>query len=208
MELIVYKGVLSNNRVAAIKRLNEANQGEGEFLAKVSIIGRINHMNLIEMWGYCAEGKHRLLVYEYMEHGSLAKNLSAKTLNWEKRFKIAMGTAKGQAYLHEDCLEWILHCDIKPHNILLNSTYQPKVADFGLSKLQNRDVLKNSSFSKIRGTRGYMALEWVFNLLITFKVDVYSYGIVVLEMVTEKGPSRSVHAIDDGRQSTKGWLRG
>ena len=73
MDLIVYKGVSSNNRVAAIKRLNEANQGEGEFLAKVSIIGRINHMNLIEMWGYCAEGKHRLLVYEYMEHGSLAK---------------------------------------------------------------------------------------------------------------------------------------
>ena len=70
---IVYKGVLPDNRVAAIKRLNEANQGEGEFLAEVSIVGRINHMNLIEMWGYCAEGKHRLLVYEYMEHGSLAK---------------------------------------------------------------------------------------------------------------------------------------
>ncbi|XP_030931774.1 putative receptor protein kinase ZmPK1 [Quercus lobata] len=195
---IVYKGVLPDSRVAAIKRLNEANQGEGEFLAEVSVIGRINHMNLIEMWGYCAEGKHRLLVYEYMEHGSLAKNLSTKTLNWEKRFKIAMGTAKGLAYLHEDCLEWILHCDVKPHNILLDSTYQPKVADFGLSKLQNRGVLKNSSFSKIRGTRGYMAPEWVFNLPITSKVDVYSYGIVVLEIVTGKGPSRSVHAIDDG----------
>ena len=89
-------------------------------------------MNLIKMWGYCAEGKHKLLVYEYMEHGSLAKNLSAKTLNWEKRFKIAMGTTKGLAYLHEDCLEWILHCDVKSHNILLDSTCQLKVADFGL----------------------------------------------------------------------------
>ncbi|KAK4599308.1 hypothetical protein RGQ29_009395 [Quercus rubra] len=195
---IVYKGVLSDNRVAAIKHLNEASQGEGEFLAEVTIIGRINHMNLIEMWGYCTEGKHRLLVYEYMEHGSLADNLSANVLDWEKRFKIIMGTAKGLAYLHEDCLDWILHCDVKPQNILLDSTYQPKVADFGLSKLQNRSVLKNSSFSKIRGTRGYMAPEWVFNLPITSKVDVYSYGIVVLEMVTGKDPSRSVHAIDDG----------
>ena len=195
---IVYKGVLSDNRVAAIKHLNEASQGEGEFLAEVTIIGRINHMNLIEMWGYCTEGKHRLLVYEYMEHGSLADNLSANVLDWEKRFKIIMGTAKGLAYLHEDCLDWILHCDVKPQNILLDSTYQPKVADFGLSKLQNRSVLKNSSFSKIRGTRGYMAPEWVFNLPITSKVDVYNYGIVVLEMVTGKDPSRSVHAIDDG----------
>ena len=195
---IVYKGVLSDNRVAAIKHLNEASQGEGEFLAEVTIIGRINHMNLIEMWGYCTEGKHRLLVYEYMEHGSLADNLSANVLDWEKRFKIIMGTAKGLAYLHEDCLDWILHCDVKPQNILLDSTYQPKVADFGLSKLQNRSVLKNSSFSKIRGTRGYLAPEWVFNLPITSKVDVYSYGIVVLEMVTGKDPSRSVHAMDDG----------
>ena len=195
---IVYKGVLSDNRVAAIKHLNEASQGEGEFLAEVTIIGRINHMNLIEMWGYCTEGKHRLLVYEYMEHGSVADNLSANVLDWEKRFKIIMGTAKGLAYLHEDCLDWILHCDVKPQNILLDSTYQPKVADFGLSKLQNRSVLKNSSFSKIRGTRGYLAPEWVFNLPITSKVDVYNYGIVVLEMVTGKDPSRSVHAIDDG----------
>uniref|UniRef100_A0A7N2N795 Receptor-like serine/threonine-protein kinase n=1 Tax=Quercus lobata TaxID=97700 RepID=A0A7N2N795_QUELO len=198
---IVYKGVLSDKRVAAIKLLKEASQGEGEFLAEVTIIGRINHMNLIEMWGYCAEGKYRLLVYEYMEHGSLADNLSANVLDWKKRFKIVVGTAKGLAYLHEDCLDWILHCDIKPQNILLDSTYQPKVADFGLSKLQNRDVLKNSSFSNIRGTRDYMAPEWIFNLPITSKVDVYSYGIVVLEMVTGKGPSRSVHAIDDGGEA-------
>ena len=78
---VVYKGVLSDKRVATIKCLNESNQGEGEFLAEVSIIGRINHMNLIEMWGYCAERKHRLLVYKYMEHGSLADNLSANSLD-------------------------------------------------------------------------------------------------------------------------------
>lgn len=198
---IVYKGVLSENRVAAIKRLNETNQGEGEFLAEVSIIGRINHMNLIELWGFCAEGNHRLLVYEYMEHGSLAQNLSSNALDWEKRFKIAVGTAKGLAYLHEECLEWVLHCDVKPHNILLDSNYQLKVADFGLSKLQKRGDLKNSSFSRIRGTRGYMAPEWVLDQPITSKVDVYSFGIVVLEMVTRKGPTKSVHALDGGGET-------
>ena len=86
-------------------------------------------------------------------------------------------------------------------NILLDSTYQPKVADFGLSKLQNRGVLKNSSFSRMRGTRGYMAPDWVFNMPITSKVDVYSYGIVVLEMVTGKSPSRNVHAKNDGGEA-------
>ncbi|KAF2299249.1 hypothetical protein GH714_031115 [Hevea brasiliensis] len=124
-----------------------------------------------------------------MEHGSLADNLSSNTLNWQNRLAIALGTAKGLSYLHEECLEWILHCDIKPQNILLDADYEPKVADFGLSKLFNRGGLNNSSFSRIRGTRGYMAPEWVYNLPITSKVDIYSYGIVVLEMVTGKSPT-------------------
>ncbi|XP_014516009.1 putative receptor protein kinase ZmPK1 [Vigna radiata var. radiata] len=191
----VYKGVLEDNQVVAIKRLHEvANQGESEFLAEVSIIGRLNHMNLICMLGYCAEGKHRLLVYEYMENGSLAQNLSSDSnvLGWSKRYNIALGTARGLAYLHEECLEWILHCDIKPQNILLDSDYKPKVGDFGMSKLLNRNNLNNSSFSRIRGTRGYMAPEWVFNLPITSKVDVYSYGIVVLEMITGRSPTTGV----------------
>ncbi|KAK4268028.1 hypothetical protein QN277_024735 [Acacia crassicarpa] len=203
----VYKGVLKDGRVAAIKRLHEANQIESEFLAEVNIIGRLNHMNLIEMWGYCAEGKYRMLIYEYMENGSLAENLeSKKSLDWRKRYEIALGTARGLAYLHEECLEWVLHCDIKPQNILLDSEYKPKVADFGLSKLQNRNNLNNPSFSRIRGTRGYMAPEWVFNLPITSKVDVYSYGIVVLEMITGKsltvdGPDHSHH------ESLVKWVR-
>ncbi|XP_059631083.1 putative receptor protein kinase ZmPK1 [Cornus florida] len=194
---VVYKGTLSDNRVAAIKRLTKANQGEEEFLAEVSTIGRLNHMNLIETWGYCVEGKHRLLVYEYMEHGSLAENITSNTLDWKKRFEIALGTAKGLAYLHEECLEWVLHCDVKPQNILLDSNYEPKVADFGLSKLFNRGSIGNSSFSRIRGTRGYMAPEWVYNLPITSKVDVYSYGVVVLEMITGRSPTGTVHAMDD-----------
>ncbi|KAF8410128.1 hypothetical protein HHK36_002650 [Tetracentron sinense] len=197
---VVYKGVFLDGRVAAIKRLDGANQGEGEFLAEVGTIGRINHMNLIEMWGYCAEGKHRLLVYEYMERGSLAENLSSEELDWKKRFEIAVGTARGLAYLHEECLEWVLHCDIKPQNILLDANYKPKVADFGLSKLLNRGDLDISGFSRIRGTRGYMAPEWLFNLPITSKVDVYSYGIVVLEMVTGKSTT-GLHVVEDGGEA-------
>ncbi|KAK7410067.1 hypothetical protein VNO78_00553 [Psophocarpus tetragonolobus] len=188
---VVYKGVLWDKRVAAVKRLKDANQGEEEFLAEVSSIGMLNHMNLIHVWGYCAEGKHRLVVYEYMEHGSLAKNMESNALDWTKRFDIALGTARGLAYIHEECLEWILHCDVKPQNILLDANYHPKVADFGLSKLRNRnDTSTRSSFSMIRGTRGYMAPEWVFNLPITAKVDVYSYGIVVLEMITGRSATK------------------
>ncbi|KAF2286775.1 hypothetical protein GH714_030267 [Hevea brasiliensis] len=209
----VYKGTLPDNRIAAIKRLNIANQGEAEFLTEVSTIGKINHMNLIEMWGYCAERKHRLLVYEYMEHGSLAEKLSSRAVDWRKRFHIALGTAKGLAYLHEECLEWVLHCDVKPQNILLDSNYQPKVSDFGLAKLRNRlgDDLKYSRFSRIRGTRGYMAPEWVFNLPITSKVDVYSYGIVMLEMVTGKSPAMGgTSNSGEGKELERGlvtWVR-
>ena len=195
---VEYNGVLLDQRVAAVKRLKDANQGEEEFLAEVSCIGRLNHMNLIEMWGYCAEGKHRLLVYEYMEHGSLAKNIESNALDWTKRFDIALGTARCLAYLHEECLEWILHCDVKPQNILLDSNYHPKVADFGLSKLRNRNETTYSSFSTKRGTRGYMAPEWIFNLPITSKVDVYSYGIVVLEMVTGRSITKDIEATDNG----------
>lgn len=213
---VVCKGVLSDQRVAAVKKLREANQGEEEFLAEVSSIGRLNHMNLIEVWGYCAEGKHRLLVYEYMEHGSLAENITNNRLDWTKRFNIALGIAKGLAYIHEECLEWILHCDVKPQNILLDSNYQPKVADFGLSKLRNRNDAKYSSFSRIRGTRGYMAPEWVFNLPITSKVDVFSYGVVILEMVTGKSVTKGIvtDTTDNGVEIKKerhlglvAWLR-
>ncbi|KAJ0668176.1 putative protein kinase RLK-Pelle-SD-2b family [Helianthus annuus] len=188
---VVYKGILSDNRLAAIKCLKESdsNQGDTEFLAEVSTLGRLNHMNLINIWGYCADGKHRILVYEYMENGSLAENLHSKKLDWDKRFEVAVCTAKGLAYLHEECLEWVLHCDVKPQNILLDHDYSPKVADFGLSKFLDRDGRGNSEFTKARGTRGYMAPEWFFvSLQITSKVDVYSYGVVMLEMITGKSP--------------------
>nr|XP_043639496.1 putative receptor protein kinase ZmPK1 [Erigeron canadensis] len=207
---IVYKGTLPDHRVVAIKVLHEAIQGEDEFFAEMGPIGRINHKNLIETYGYCAEGKHRILVYEYMENGSLAENLGYDKLDWPMMLQIATGVAKGLAYLHEECLEWVLHCDVKPHNILLDVDYNPKVADFGLSKLFHQGVTENSKFSKIRGTRGYMAPEWVFNLPITSKVDVYSYGMVVLEMITGRSPTNDQARDDNERVDKKGlvsWVR-
>nr|XP_043609728.1 putative receptor protein kinase ZmPK1 [Erigeron canadensis] len=210
---IVYKGRVKENKLVAIKRLKNTNHQSGsevEFQAEISTIGKVNHMNLIETLGFCAEGKHRLVVYEYMENGSLADNLGVGKLNWDTMFDIAKGTAKGLAYLHEECLEWVLHCDVKPHNILLDANYNPKVADFGLSKLYDRGGHNQSDFSMIRGTRGYMAPEWAFNLRITSKVDVYSYGVVILEMITGKGPA-AVHQTSNESDETKlaliDWVR-
>ena len=117
-----------------------------------------------------------------------------KFLGWQERFKVAIGVAKGLAYLHHECLEWVIHCDVKPENILLDSNYEAKIADFGLAKLTQRGS-QSSMFSRIRGTKGYMAPEWALNLPITAKVDVYSYGVVILELV--KGIRLSNWAVED-----------
>ncbi|GAB4836882.1 hypothetical protein Ancab_001793 [Ancistrocladus abbreviatus] len=202
----VYKGVLEDARVVAVKRLGDVlMQGEEEFWAEVSTIGKINHINLVRMWGYCLEGKHRLLVYEYVQNGSLDKHLfSGSSLGWKERFKIAVGTAKGLAYLHHECLEWVIHCDVKPENILLDCDFEPKISDFGLAKLCQRGG-NGSEFSRIRGTKGYMAPEWAMNLPITAKVDVYSYGVMILELV--KGIRLSNRTVDDGESELNRFVR-
>jgi hypothetical protein len=182
---VVYKGVLEDDRVVAVKVLKNVSQSEQEFQSELSVIGRIYHMNLVRMWGCCSEGRHRILVYEHIENGSLANMLfdeRGSVLGWDQRFWIALGVAKGLAYLHNECLEWIIHCDMKPENILLDQDLEPKITDFGLAKLLNRDG-SDAGLSRIRGTRGYMAPEWVSSLPITEKVDVYSYGVVLLELV-------------------------
>ncbi|CAM0882046.1 unnamed protein product [Alopecurus aequalis] len=185
---IVYRGVFEDKRVVAVKKLTNISHSEEEFWAEMNIIGRINHMNLVRMWGFCSEGQHKLLVYEYVENESLDKFIfgdvsTERLLSWSQRFKIALGTARGLAYLHHECLEWVIHCDIKPENILLSRDFEAKIADFGLAKLSKRD---SSSFNltHMRGTMGYMAPEWVLDLPINAKVDVYSYGVVLLELVT------------------------
>ncbi|XP_049936687.1 putative receptor protein kinase ZmPK1 [Nymphaea colorata] len=210
---VVYKGVLEDKRVVAVKKLEGLSHGsEAQFWSEVSTIGRINHMNLVTMFGLCAEKQKRLLVYEYLENGSLEKNLFSNDtmLTWENRFNIALSTAKALAYLHEECLECVLHCDVKPQNILLDKNFQPKVADFGLSQLSDRHGNNISKFSKVRGTRGYMAPEWILNLPITSKVDVYSYGILVLELMTGRNSTGSQQVGENGEVGNKKlvpWIR-
>ncbi|XP_047332004.1 putative receptor protein kinase ZmPK1 [Impatiens glandulifera] len=185
----VYKGVLDNGRVVAVKRLEGVVQGEAEFWAEVSIIGKLNHRNLVKLWGFCVDDDQKLLVYEYMENGSLDRflfsNLST-SLGFDKRYNIALGTAKALSYIHEECLEWVLHCDVKPQNILLDDQLEAKVADFGMSKLLKDNNNYDLSFSRVRGTRGYLAPEWMMNQMINAKADVYSYGIVLLELISGK----------------------
>uniref|UniRef100_A0A453MGQ3 Receptor-like serine/threonine-protein kinase n=1 Tax=Aegilops tauschii subsp. strangulata TaxID=200361 RepID=A0A453MGQ3_AEGTS len=184
---VVYKGVLEDERPVALKKLKHISRGKEEFQAELSVIARIYHMNLVRIWGFCSEGSHRLLVCEYVENGSLASILfgdkSIILLDWKQRFNIALGVAKGLAYLHHECLEWVIHCDVKPENILLDQNFEPKITDFGLAKLLNRGG-SNQNTSHVRGTTGYIAPEWISGRPITSKVDVYSYGVVLLELLS------------------------
>ncbi|KAL6001254.1 hypothetical protein ACLOJK_006986 [Asimina triloba] len=193
---VVYRGELPDHRVVAVKRLKNVASGEAEFWAEVTIIARMHHLNLVRMWGFCAEKGQRMLVYEYIQNGSLDKFLfpvstdpngpappKRPILDWSIRYRIALGVARAIAYLHEECLEWVLHCDIKPENILLEDDFCPKVSDFGLAKLAKKE--DKVSMSRIRGTRGYLAPEWVRpGEPITAKADVYSFGMVLLEIVS------------------------
>uniref|UniRef100_A0ACD5XZY3 Uncharacterized protein n=1 Tax=Avena sativa TaxID=4498 RepID=A0ACD5XZY3_AVESA len=198
---IVYKGVLKDKREIAVKKLANVYQCEEEFQHELDVIGRIYHMHLVRVWGFCSDGPHRMLVSEFVKNGSLDKMLfgggsSRVLLEWKQRFDIALGVAKGLAYLHHECSEWVIHCDMKPENILLDENLEPKIADFGLAKLLNRGG-SNTSVSRIRGTRGYLAPEWVSNLPVTSKVDVYSFGVVLLELLKGARVSDLDKNVDD-----------
>ncbi|CAM8887791.1 unnamed protein product [Rhodiola kirilowii] len=182
----VFKGALPNSTLIAVKELKcLANRAEKQFRAEVSTIGTVQHVNLVRLHGFCAEATKRFLVYEYVSNGSLDTTLFRKTthlLDWKARYCIAIGVAKGLSYLHEDCQDRIVHCDIKPENILLDGDYNAKVADFGLAKLIDRDYSR--AWTTIRGTKGYLAPEWISGEAITPKADVFSYGMVLLEMIS------------------------
>jgi len=181
----VYKGVLPDKSAVAVKKIvNIGIQGKKDFCTEIAVIGNIHHVNLVKLKGFCAQGRHRLLVYEYMNRGSLDRNLfgGAPVLEWQERFDVALGTARGLAYLHSGCEQKIIHCDIKPENILLQDQFQAKISDFGLSKLLSPE--QSGLFTTMRGTRGYLAPEWLTNSAITEKTDVYSFGMVVLELVS------------------------
>ncbi|KAK8567105.1 hypothetical protein V6N13_110181 [Hibiscus sabdariffa] len=182
----VYRGTLPNRMVVAVKQLEGIEQGQKQFRMEVATISSTDHLNLVRLVGFCSEGRHRLLVYEFLRNSSLDKFLFTpnELLNWENRFNIALGMARGLTYLHEECRDCIIHCDIKLENILLDEVHTAKVSDFSLAKLMNPKDQRYLSLASIRGTRGYLAPEWLANLPITSKCDVYSYGMVLLEIVS------------------------
>lgn len=184
-----------------------AGGAETQFRAEVRTLGNVHHVNLVSLVGYCSRRRHareqRLLVFEYLENGSLDTFLSSsehEQLPWAIRYSIALGAARGIAYLHHECSPPIMHCDIKPHNILLDNQFTAKVADFGFARRFRLD--SHITMSGIRGTRGYLAPEWLTSQELTSKVDVYSFGMLLLELV------RGFKSIDDIKTPLMEWAIG
>nr|KYP34191.1 putative receptor-like protein kinase At5g39030 family [Cajanus cajan] len=186
----VYKGKLPNNCPVAVKLLNASKRNGEDFINEVASISRTSHINIVTLLGFCLEGRKKALIYEFMTNGSLEKFIYQKgpesiaSLSWENLYQISIGIARGLEYLHRGCNTRILHFDIKPHNILLDENFCPKISDFGLAKLCTR---KESiiSMSDTRGTLGYVAPEMCNRHFggVSHKSDVYSYGMLLLEMV-------------------------
>ncbi|GLJ32942.1 hypothetical protein SUGI_0663500 [Cryptomeria japonica] len=205
----VFKGSLTDGTLVAVKKMEGSRQSEKQFRAEISALGHIQHANLIRLVGFCAEGSRRFLIYDYMPNGSLNSSLftsnskrKQKVLDWKTRFKIALGTARGLLYLHEECRDCIIHCDVKPENILLDNNFSPKLADFGLAKLLGRDFSR--VLTTTRGTRGYLAPEWISGLPITPKVDVYSFGMTLLEIISGRR-NIDLNVQDSSQYSFPSW---
>ncbi|KAM3691166.1 hypothetical protein ACJW31_09G174800 [Castanea mollissima] len=187
----VFKGKLQSGHFVAIKMLGESKANGQDFISEVATIGRIHHSNVVQLIGFCAEGPRRALIYEFMPNGSLDKYIFIQEgrilLSIEKTYEISLGVARGIEYLHRGCDMQILHFDIKPHNILLDEKFTPKVSDFGLAKLYPTD---NSivSLTAARGTLGYIAPELFYKNIggVSYKADVYSFGMLLLEMTSKR----------------------
>ncbi|EFJ10692.1 hypothetical protein SELMODRAFT_159261, partial [Selaginella moellendorffii] len=203
----VYKGILPGGQEVAVKQLKiGGGQGEREFRAEVEIITRIHHRHLVTLVGYCISETQRLLVYEFVPNGTLEHHLHGKgrpLLDWSLRMKIAVGSARGLAYLHEDCHPKIIHRDIKSSNILLDSNFEAQVADFGLAKLAS-DAHTHVT-TRVMGTFGYLAPEYASSGKLTDKSDVYSFGVVLLELITGRKPVDTSQPL--GEESLVEWSR-
>ncbi|KAL2247445.1 UNVERIFIED_CONTAM: putative LRR receptor-like serine/threonine-protein kinase [Sesamum indicum] len=186
----VYKGVLSDGTIIAVKQLSsKSKQGNREFVNEIGMISALQHPNLVKLFGCCIEGNQLLLIYEYLENNCLARALFGRqeqrlNLDWQTRKKICLGIARGLAYLHEESRLKIVHRDIKATNVLLDKDLNAKISDFGLAKLDEEENTHIST--RIAGTIGYMAPEYAMRGYLTDKADVYSFGIVALEIVSGK----------------------
>ncbi|GMJ04368.1 avrPphB susceptible 1 [Hibiscus trionum] len=202
----VYKGKLkSTGQVVAVKQLDKTGlQGEKEFLVEVLMLSLLRHHNLVNLIGYCTEGDQRLLVYEYMQQGSLEDHLhylmpDQKPLDWNTRMKIAAGAAKGLEYLHTEANPPVIYRDLKSSNILLDKGFNPKLSDFGLAKFGPSGDKSHVS-TKIMGTHGYCAPEYLISGKLTMKSDIFSFGVVLLELITGR------KALDDRRAREERFL--
>ncbi|KAL3508962.1 hypothetical protein ACH5RR_028363 [Cinchona calisaya] len=189
---VVYRGRLINGLEVAVKKLlNNLGQAEKEFRVEVEAIGHVRHKNLVRLLGYCMEGVHRMLVYEYVNNGNLEQWLHGAmrqhgTLTWEARMKVLLGTAKALAYLHEAIEPKVVHRDIKSSNILIDDEFNAKVSDFGLAKLLGSG--ESHITTRVMGTFGYVAPEYANSGLLNEKSDIYSFGVLLLEAVTGRDP--------------------
>ncbi|XP_010680326.1 systemin receptor SR160 [Beta vulgaris subsp. vulgaris] len=205
----VYKAQLKDGSVVAIKKLiHISGQGDREFTAEMETIGKIKHRNLVPLLGYCKVGEERLLVYEYMKHGSLEDVLHDRKkvgikLNWSARRKIAIGAARGLAFLHHNCIPHIIHRDMKSSNVLLDENLEARVSDFGMARLMSA-MDTHLSVSTLAGTPGYVPPEYYQSFRCSTKGDVYSYGVVLLELLTGKQPTDSA---DFGDNNLVGWVK-
>ncbi|PIA45597.1 hypothetical protein AQUCO_01600067v1 [Aquilegia coerulea] len=184
----VYKGVLRNGTQVAVKALSaQSKQGLHEFLTEIDTMSNVRNVNLVQIIGCCVEGNNRILVYEYVENNSLDRALlgsKSRTikLDWGVRSSICIGTAKGLAFLHEELKPPIVHRDIKASNILLDKNFVPKIGDFGLAKLFPENITHIST--RVAGTSGYLAPEYALRGKLTKKADVYSFGVLIIEIVS------------------------
>uniref|UniRef100_A0A6M2ED23 Protein kinase domain-containing protein n=1 Tax=Populus davidiana TaxID=266767 RepID=A0A6M2ED23_9ROSI len=183
----VYKGKLDDGREIAVKKLSHSsNQGKKEFMNEAKLLARVQHRNIVNLLGYCAHGVEKLLVYEYVANESLDKLLFKSDkrgqLDWKKRYNIIIGIARGLLYLHQDSHSCIIHRDIKASNILLDDKWVPKIADFGMARLFPEDQTHVNT--RVAGTNGYMAPEYVMHGHLSVKADVFSFGVLVLELIS------------------------
>ncbi|RDX83955.1 putative leucine-rich repeat receptor-like protein kinase, partial [Mucuna pruriens] len=187
----VYKGILPDGKMVAIKRAQQGSmQGGLEFKTEIELLSRVHHKNLVGLVGFCFEQGEQMLVYEYMPNGTLRESLLGRSeihLDWKRRLRIALGSARGLAYLHELANPPIIHRDVKSTNILLDENLTAKVADFGLSKLVS-DSEKGHVSTQVKGTLGYLDPEYYMTQQLTEKSDVYSFGVVMLELITSRQP--------------------
>ncbi|RXH98780.1 hypothetical protein DVH24_011105 [Malus domestica] len=202
----VYKGTLSDGRVVAVKQLSVAShQGKSQFVSEIATIYAVQHRNLVKLYGCCIEGSHLILVYEYLENKSLDHALFGTSnlhLDWPTRFNILLGTARGLAYLHEESRPRIVHRDVKASNILLDAKLSPKISDFGLAKLYDDE--KTHISTRVAGTIGYLAPEYALFGHLTEKVDVFGFGVVVLEILS--GRPNSYNNLDPEKIYLLEWV--